>query len=242
MRKAINVILALALLPVLGCGPQPATIAPVSVATAAPILSNNGGNAMPIPGSNAINRPWNWIVQGAPNAELLAADAEITTIDGIDDYMKRHGFVWKDDYDISDFRSPNDVAKLRSTVCTGYARFWIYELNRFGVKAEFVAIYTNDRAHAVAIYRDPKTDRYKLTSNQFAYDTLDLGPDFIAALTRTAQEFYPKTEYTAGWHTIEVHDPESGQVRFVIKTPDSTSSPTPAGPNEPRQYKFDIRK
>lgn len=141
--------------------------------------------------------PWDWEKDGADTPELAAVLAGLETPEAIAAWLQAN-VEWRDDFDTRRFMSPAATVREKRTVCTGFARFWIRALARIGIKAEFLAVWSPEGAHAVAVARI--NGQFRLFSNQYYYGAPDqaLGYDRDQAFAAAASEFYGQR-----WNTLE---------------------------------------
>lgn len=175
-----------------------------------PTLSTAVGQVSRVrPGESVIDNLWAWDRQQTPSDALVAILDREKTPPALASFMQS-SYEWRDDYDTGRFLSPDELVSQRYGVCSAFARFWTFALGRLGYKADFVAFWGPSSAHAIAVFRDAG-GTYRLASNQFFYDSLDLGHERDAAIVRAAQEFYGSQ-----WSVILVFDPEGGVIRQKI--------------------------
>lgn len=212
-------ILLIVLLALTGCVAAPSPVTPAASTTPSPEAF---ASPLVAPGGSLIDTPWRWNDQRTPSEALSAAIIDADNPESFQAYLLAN-VAWRDDYDIAHFLSPNEVVEAGRTVCTGFARTWqAYLGSKFGIRAEFVAFYGPQSAHAVTVFRAPD-GRFRLTSNQFYYKGLDLDPaneGRDAAIVRSAAEFYG-----AQWSSIEVYD-EGGVIRQKLTNQALVPAPT----------------
>lgn len=207
----------------LGCVPAPSV-----PATASTSLSP--------PGFSLLTHGWDWPKQGAPSPELDQLAGSLTSPKAIADWLMRE-VEWRDDYDTATFLPPAAVVEARRTVCTGFARFWVYMLARQGIKADFVAFWSQSSAHAVAVFRDA-SGRYRMGSNQNFYEATDLDPGNQgreAALIAAATEFYG----AKGWSRVQVYS-EHGVI--LQQVDNALAEAAPLAPAAPGRNLFSVRR
>jgi hypothetical protein len=183
MRIIALFLFALALALAAGCAPAPAL--PPSP------------SAVPGAATTAPLNLWDWEREGADTPELATVLAGLETPEAIASWLQTN-VEWRDDFDTRRFMAPASTVKERRTVCTGFARFWIRALARLGIKAEFLAVWSPEGAHAVAVARI--NGQFRLFSNQYYYGAPDqaLGYDRDQAFAAAASEFYGQR-----WNTLE---------------------------------------
>lgn len=158
---------------------------------------------------------WNELNQSEDLAKLVA---KCHSPEHLAKHLLANGYAWKRDYDIRQFLSPSETVSKKGGVCSAYGRLWVYMLANMGIKSDLIAIYSIKSAHAITVFLDPITKRYKLTSNQFLYK-VDLGTDREEAIRKAADEFY------SSWLAIEVYG-EDGTLREVINSVKGVHYPT----------------
>lgn len=170
------------------------------------------------PGHTIITCNIIWNHQLEPSDHLTKIMAKLNSPEDISRHLLKSGYSWKRNYNIKQFLSPEELVANKGGVCSAFGRFWIFALANIGIKSDLVAIYSNKSAHAIIVFRCPRTNRYRLTSNQYLY-IVDLGEDRDEAIKKAADEFY------SNWLAIEVYG-EDGVLREVINSPNSDHYPT----------------
>lgn len=178
------------------------TTAPTPTVTATPI-------ALLVPGSSTLAMRWTWDPATKPSQALDVLVTSFHSPDDVGAYLASH-CDWRDTYDTSHFLSPDELIGQGYGVCTAFARFWAFALERQGYRVDVVSVWGPESAHSIAVWRDAG-GHYRLASNQQWSDQTDLGPERDAAIVRSAVEFFG-----ASWSTILVHDPDSGIIRQRI--------------------------
>jgi hypothetical protein len=143
------------------------------------------------PGQSTLNTPWQWPSQTALTPEQEKEIDSLSDADSIAKYMQKK-FVWKDSYDTSVFLSPKQLYDQTYGVCSAFARYWKFALERKGYTAKFIAFWGPNSAHAVCVFRD-KDGVVRMGSNQFL-NLKDLDPqktgDWDVAFKGAAKEWY----------------------------------------------------
>ena len=154
-----------------------------------------------VPGQALNQTRWQWPpIQTTP--QLQAALAPLRDPGTTATYLHRN-FTFSENYNLSEFLSPDEFVAVHKGACTAYARFWLAALGHMGLKGHFVAIWGPTDSHAVAIFRDA-SGHYRLASNDRYYGDLDLDPQqqgLSAASKTAAQQFFGND-----WRTILFFD------------------------------------
>lgn len=226
-----KIICTLATLFLFACQPAPT---PVVISTPTPIPSPVVTPIM-VPGYG-IKTQWKWTASGIPSDKLKTLSSGFKTPRDISLWLFAN-HEWDDTYDYTEFISPNQFADGHKSVCTGFARFWIYNLAQQGVHADFVTMYGPNFAHAVAVFRSPIDGRYHMGSNQSYYgdanqdlDKNNEGRD--NAIINSAKFFLNDS-----WNTIEVYD-ENGR---IIETKTNSKVPGSNVPGSNSKVLFSYR-
>ena len=181
------------------------------------------------PGSSVLSSPYAWTKQGPPTGELKTVLDALVTPEDISEHLLKN-YPWQDDYDTMRFLSPAELVAQKRGVCSAFARFWTFALAKQRTRAEFVAVWGPQSAHAYAIFRGDD-GQWRLVSNQYLYRA-PLGYERDQALAAGNVEFYGNS-----WSEAQLFDPDSGQVRQVFTNPNAPKTllplavETPAGKN-----------
>lgn len=217
-----RIVATLAFLSVLGCG----QITPQS--STQPLIA---------PGSSTLTHPWKWTPEGASSAELKTTIDNLKTPEQISVFLQNN-ITWKEDYDTSEFLSPNQVVADKRTVCTGFARFWQYALAKNGYNSHFVAVWGPTSAHAFVVFKFE--GQWRLASNQYYYNRPEqklgtIGEDYLeTAAQKGSIEFYG-----AGWRMFEIYDANGN----ITDRKENSTAPTLITPGTiPGRNLFSIKR
>lgn len=187
------------------------------------------------PGLSTITTPYVWAPQGPAAGDLAQVLAKLKTPQAIADHLTAN-YPWQDDYDTLRFLSPAELVEQKRGVCSAFARFWVRALSAQGIRGEFLAFWGPSSAHAVCIFRDPDSGKWRLASNQSLYK-LDLGYDRDGALAGAAAEFYGSQ-----WGDLLVFDGDSGAVRQRIRNAVAPSAPLADPLSVPGRNLFTVKR
>lgn len=115
------------------------------------------GQSVLKPGESGFTYQWIWTPQDLATTELADEISALKTPGDIQNLFFDK-YVWKDDYDIREFLSPNTFNARKKGVCSAFARYWQFALSKQGVKADFIAFWSPQFAHAVCVFRGKDTD------------------------------------------------------------------------------------
>lgn len=235
MKHLINLFLAVVLFATVGCTNQ--ITPPVPKPSAAVPLPVESIGISIKPDSSTIYSPWKWTNNGLPSQELTNVTDGLKSPEQIADYLQKN-VSWLDNYDTTEFLSPNQVIADKRTVCTGFARFWNYSLARNGYTSHFIAVWGPNSAHAFTVFQ--YQGNWRLGSNQYYYGAFDknlgvVGKDYLeTAAINGAIEFYGKY-----WQRIQIFT-ESGHIIQEINN--TVASAAPMTPGSETRTVFNIKR
>lgn len=197
-----------------------------------------------IPGKSLITHGWKWTPQPDPNAELQQNLGSFKTPGDVEQLFIKQ-YRWVDDYDTSEFLSPNQFTDRKKGVCTAFARYWQYALAKQGHPSVFVAFWSPQFAHAICVYRGTGTDGSKgwyLASNGdlYNYPAGNLNPEnpgfdgMSTAIINSAKFFVGEN-----WQYIQTFD-ENGKIMQEWRNAKTTSN-KPLAPSTSGRNIFSLR-